>query len=444
MKFPAGLTEEVVREISAIKNEPEWMLDIRLQAYKAFLELPLPSEGPDLSFLDFDSLCYFARSAAARPTDRWDRLPEDIRKTYDAIGLPEAEQKYLAGVGAQYDSEVVYQNIRKEWERAGVIFVDTDTALQKYPEMIREYFGSVVPYLDNKFAALNTAVWSGGSFIYIPRGVKVEIPLQAYYRINIANLGQFERTLIIVEDGAELQYVEGCTAPIYNTDSLHAAVVEIVVKRQARMRYTAIQNWSTNVVNIVTGRMKLGEGATGEWIDGNIGSKVTRKCPRILLEGEGARAEVLSLSMAREGQNQDTGARAIHLAPNTSSSIVAKSISSGNGICSYRGEVAMEGDAMAAKSVVKCDALLLDEAAVSNTYPLNVLRRGDVEISHEASVSRIDEEQIFYLMSRGIEREDALSIVMNGFIEPIVKQLPMEYAVELNRLIDMSMEGSVG
>ena len=442
-QFAPGLTEERVREISAFKHEPGWMLQIRLDAYKTFREMPMPKFGPDLSSLDFDKICYFSAPTDA-PVDRWDDLPTDIKTTYDKIGLPEAEKKYLAGVGAQYDSEIVYQRLKKEWTDAGVIFLDTDTALQKYPEFFREYFGKIIPANDNKFSALNTTVWSGGSFIYVPPHVKLSVPLQAYFRINVANLGQFERTLIIVDEGAELQYVEGCTAPIYSTDALHAAVVEVVAKKHSRMRYTTIQNWSTNVINLTTQRMRVGENALGEWVDGNIGSKITMKYPSVILEGENASGNILSLAIAKTGQNQDNGGKAIHLAPNTSSTIISKSISLGGGICSFRGKVAIEKSAADSKNSTKCDALLMDEKSVSNTFPKSVVKRSDAEIAHEASVSRVSEAQLFYLMSRGIGEDEATGMIVNGFVEPIVKNLPMEYAVELNRLIDMSMEGSVG
>lgn len=438
-----GLHEGIVREISAAKKEPEWMLELRLQAYQEFVEMPMPDFGPDLSFLDFDKICYYA-PATDKVVDRWDELPAEIKQTYDEIGLPEAEQRYLAGVGAQYDSEVVYQRLKAEWEEAGVVFVDTDTALREYPELVKRYFGSVVAHDDNKFAALNTAVWSGGSFIYVPPGVKLTVPLQAYFRINIANLGQFERTLIIADEGAEVHYVEGCTAPIYSTGSLHAAVVEVVALPGSRVRYTTIQNWSTNVVNLTTQRMRVEAGALGEWVDGNIGSKVTMKYPCVVLAGEGARGDILSLAMAGAGQNQDNGAKAVHLAPRTSSTIVSKSISTGGGTCSYRGKVVIDEGARGARSSSQCDALLMDGESVSNTYPRSVVGRFDADVAHEASVSKVGEEQLFYLMNRGISEDEARAMIVNGFVEPIVRELPMEYAVELNRLIDLSMEGSVG
>lgn len=443
MQLAPGLSEEVVRAISAAKHEPDWMLARRLAAYREFVRMPLPSFGPDLSWLDFEQICYYARPTD-QVVDRWDELPPEIKTTYDEIGLPEAEQRYLAGVGAQYNSEVVYQNLKAEWEAAGVIFLDTDTALREHPELVREYFGTVIPADDNKFAALNTAVWSGGSFIYVPRGVRLTIPLQAYFRINIANLGQFERTLIIVEEGAEVHYVEGCTAPVYTVDSLHAAVVEVVAKRGARVRYTTIQNWSTNVVNLTTQRMRVEAEALGEWVDGNIGSKITMKYPCVVLAGEGARGDILSLAIAKGSQIQDNGGKAIHLARDTRSTIVSKSISLDGGVCSYRGRVVIGEHAAGAKTSTKCDALLMDPRSVSNTFPTNVIKRGDAEIAHEASVSRVSDEQLFYMMARGVPEDEAMGMIVNGFAEPIVKNLPMEYAVELNRLIDLSMEGSVG
>ncbi|MCL1876854.1 Fe-S cluster assembly protein SufB [Candidatus Saccharibacteria bacterium] len=443
LKFPPGLNEQTVRDLSALKNEPTWLLDMRLEAYHQFLAMPLPDFGPDLDFLDFQNICYFARPVK-KTVNSWKKLPKNIRETYDRIGLPEAEKQYLGGVGAQYNSEVVYQNLKTEWDAKGVIFLDTDTAVQKYPELFREYFGKVVASSDNKFAALNTAVWSGGSFIYVPKGVKLTAPLQAYFRINIANLGQFERTLIIADEGAEVHYVEGCTAPIYSTDSLHSAVVEVVAKRGSRVRYTTIQNWSTNVVNLTTQRMLVESNAIGEWIDGNIGSKITMKYPAVVLTGEGARGDILSLAIAKNGQIQDNGGKAVHLAPNTSSTIVSKSVSIDGGICSYRGKIAIGRDAANAKTSTKCDALLMDERSISNTFPNNEIKRADASIAHEASVSRISDEQLFYLMSRGISENEALSMIVNGFVEPIIKNIPLEYAAELNRLIDLDMEGSVG
>lgn len=443
LRFSPGLSEKKVRDLSAIKNEPKWMLDIRLKAYKQFVEMPLPNFGPDLSFLDFQKICYYAQPTE-KTTSSWKNLPKEIREVYDKIGLPEAEKQYLGGVGAQYNSEIVYQNLKNKWDNLGVIFLDTDTALKKYPDIFQEYFGKIIASNDNKFAALNTAMWSGGSFIYVPRGVRLTIPLQAYFRINIANLGQFERTLIIADEDSEIHYVEGCTAPIYSVDSLHAAVVEVVAKRNSRVRYTTIQNWSTNVVNLTTQRMLVEENAIGEWIDGNIGSKITMKYPSVVLNGNGARGDILSLAIARNGQIQDNGGKAIHLAENTSSNIVSKSVSLDGGICSYRGKIAIENEAKNAKTSTQCDALLMDDLSVSNTFPRNSIKRNDASIAHEASVSRVSEEQLFYIMSRGIPENEALSMIVNGFVEPIVKNIPLEYAAELNRLIDLDMEGSVG
>ncbi len=442
MRLPNGLSEDTVRQISALKHEPQWMLRRRLRAYRQFIKMPMPKFGPKLD-IDFDSICYYA-TKSDKPTTDWSDLPSDIRQTYDQIGLPEAEQKYLAGLGAQYDSTIVYQNLKAEWENMGVVFLDTDTALQRYPELFKKYFGTVIPASDNKFAALNTAVWSGGSFIYVPPHVKLTIPLQAYFRINIANLGQFERTLIIADEGAEVQYVEGCTAPIYTTDSLHAAVVEVVALAGSRVRYTTIQNWSTNVLNLTTQRMHIYGDALGEWIDGNIGSKITMKYPSVVLLEPGARGDILSLGVAKTGQNQDNGGKAIHLAPHTSSTIIAKSISLGGGICSYRGKIYIDQTAADAKTSTKCDALLMDAQSVSNTFPKNIIERPDAQIAHEATVSKVSEEQLFYMMSRGIDEDEATGLIVNGFVGPIVKNLPMEYAVELNRLINLSMEGSVG
>ena len=442
MRLPNGLSEDTVRQISALKHEPQWMLRRRLRAYRQFIKMPMPKFGPKLD-IDFDSICYYA-TKSDKPTTDWSDLPSDIRQTYDQIGLPEAEQKYLAGLGAQYDSTIVYQNLKAEWENMGVVFLDTDTALQRYPELFKKYFGTVIPASDNKFAALNTAVWSGGSFIYVPPHVKLTIPLQAYFRINIANLGQFERTLIIADEGAEVQYVEGCTAPIYTTDSLHAAVVEVVALANSRVRYTTIQNWSTNVLNLTTQRMHIYGDALGEWIDGNIGSKITMKYPSVVLLEPGARGDILSLGVAKTGQNQDNGGKAIHLAPHTSSTIIAKSISLGGGICSYRGKIYIDQAAADAKTSTKCDALLMDAQSVSNTFPKNIIERPDAQIAHEATVSKVSEEQLFYMMSRGIDEDEATGLIVNGFVDPIVKNLPMEYAVELNRLINLSMEGSVG
>ena len=439
-----GLDEQVVREISALKDEPEWMLAKRLKAYEIFERKPMPTWGVDLSELDMDAVKYYVRSTD-RPANSWDDLPEDIKTTYDRIGIPEAERERLvAGVAAQYESEVVYHQIRGDLEEQGVIFVDTDTAVREYPELVKEYFGTVVPAGDNKFAALNTAVWSGGSFIYVPKGVHVEIPLQAYFRINTENMGQFERTLIIADEDSYVHYVEGCTAPIYSTDSLHAAIVEIVVKKNARVRYTTIQNWSNNVYNLVTQRATCAEGATMEWVDGNIGSKRNMKYPAVFLMGPHARGEALSIAFAGEGQHQDTGAKMIHMAPHTSSHIVSKSISRGGGRSGYRGLVQIMKNARHSKSNVLCDALLVDEISRSDTYPYVDVRTDDVEMGHEATVSKVSADQLFYLMQRGLTETEAMATIVRGFVEPIARELPMEYALELNRLIELQMENSVG
>jgi Fe-S cluster assembly protein SufB len=439
-----GLSEEVVRNISALKNEPEWMLDLRLKGLRLFQKKPMPTWGADLSGIDFDQIKYYVRPTEKQATS-WDELPPDIKRTYDKLGIPEAEKKRLiAGVAAQYESEVVYHKIREDLEEKGVIFLDTDTGLKEHPEIFKEYFGSVVPPGDNKFAALNTAVWSGGSFIYVPPGVHVEIPLQAYFRINTENMGQFERTLIIVDEGAYVHYVEGCTAPIYRSDSLHSAVVEIIVKKNARCRYTTIQNWSNNVYNLVTKRAVAYEGATMEWVDGNIGSKVTMKYPAVYLMGEHAKGETLSVAFAGEGQHQDAGAKMVHLAPRTSSTIVSKSVARGGGRTSYRGLVQIEEGAAGSSSSVKCDALLVDTISRSDTYPYVDVREDDVAMGHEATVSKVSEDQLFYLMSRGLSEDEAMAMIVRGFVEPIARELPMEYALELNRLIELQMEGAVG
>jgi Fe-S cluster assembly protein SufB len=439
-----GLSDVVVRDISAKKNEPEWMLKLRLKGLRLFEKKPMPTWGADLSRIDFDNIKYFVRSTEKQATT-WDELPADIKNTYDKLGIPEAEkQRLIAGVAAQYESEVVYHKIREDLEAQGVIFLDTDTGLKEHPEIFKEYFGSVIPPGDNKFAALNTAVWSGGSFIYVPKGVHVEIPLQAYFRINTENMGQFERTLIIVDEGAYVHYVEGCTAPIYSSDSLHSAVVEIIVKKNARCRYTTIQNWSTNVYNLVTKRAVAHDGATMEWIDGNIGSKVTMKYPSVWLMGQHAKGEVLSIAFAGEGQHQDAGAKMVHVAPHTSSTIVSKSVARGGGRTSYRGLVQVQEGAHHAKSTVKCDALLVDTVSRSDTYPYVDVREDDVAMGHEATVSKVSEDQLFYLMSRGLTEDEAMAMIVRGFVEPIARELPMEYALELNRLIELQMEGAVG
>ena len=439
-----GLSEDVVRDISAKKNEPEWMLKMRLKGLRLFGKKPMPSWGSDLSGIDFDNIKYFVRSTEKQAAT-WDDLPADIKNTYDKLGIPEAEkQRLISGVAAQYESEVVYHQINEELEKQGVIFVDTDTGLREYPELFKEYFGSVIPVGDNKFASLNTSVWSGGSFIYVPKGVKVNIPLQAYFRINTENMGQFERTLIIADEGSYVHYVEGCTAPIYSSDSLHSAVVEIIVKKDARVRYTTIQNWSNNVYNLVTKRAKAEAGATMEWIDGNIGSKVTMKYPAVLLMGEHAKGEVLSIAFAGEGQHQDAGAKMTHLAPHTSSTIISKSVARGGGRTSYRGLVRVNPNAHHARSTVKCDALLVDTISRSDTYPYVDVRTDDVSMGHEATVSKVSEDQLFYLMSRGLSEDEAMAMIVRGFVEPIARELPMEYALELNRLIELQMEGAVG
>ncbi|NYI68518.1 Fe-S cluster assembly protein SufB [Spelaeicoccus albus] len=439
-----GLSEDVVRNISSMKDEPEWMLKTRLKGLKHFDRKPLPTWGADLSKLDFDRIKYFVRSTDGQATS-WEDLPDDIKNTYDRLGIPEAEkQAMIAGVTAQYESEVVYRQIRDDLTEQGVVFTDADTALREYPELFKEYFGTVIPAGDNKFAALNTAVWSGGSFVYVPPGVHVEIPLQAYFRINTENMGQFERTLIIADEGSYVHYVEGCTAPVYSSDSLHSAVVEIIVKKNARVRYTTIQNWSNNVYNLVTQRAVAEEGATMEWVDGNIGSKVTMKYPAVYLTGEHARGETLSAAFAGPGQHQDTGAKMVHTAPHTSSSIVSKSVARGGGRASYRGLVQVQPGAHNSQNTVLCDALLVDQVSRSDTYPYVDIREDEVTLGHEATVSKVSEDQLFYLMSRGMDELEAMAMIVRGFIEPIARELPMEYALELNRLIELQMEGAVG
>ena len=442
-KAPKGLNEEVVRKISAFKNEPEWMLEFRLRALRHFLQRPMPNWGPDLSDLNFDEIVYYVKPAE-RAGRSWDEVPEDIKRTFERLGIPEAEQKFLAGVGAQFESEMVYHRVKEELDRMGVIFKSIEDGLRDHPDLFRQYFGKVVPIEDNKFAALNSAVWSGGSFVYVPPGVKVEQPLQAYFRLNVANIGQFERTLIIIDEGAEAHYVEGCTAPLYSTDSLHTGVIEIIVKRGARFRYTTIQNWSTNVYNLVTQRALVYGDATMEWVDANIGSKVTMKYPSCYLLEPGAHGEILSMAFAKDGQVIDNGGKVIHIAPNTTSKIVSKSVSKGTGRASYRGLVRVQRGARQVRSNVVCDALLLDEHSRSDTYPYMEIEEADVTIGHEASVSKVGEEQLFYLRSRGLSEEEATTMVVAGFIEPLVRELPMEYAVELNRLVQLEMEGSIG
>jgi Fe-S cluster assembly protein SufB len=441
-KARKGLSAEVVHQISDLKNEPQWMRDFRQRALQIFLSKPMPTWGGRID-LDFQDIYYYIK-----PSDRqgrsWDEVPDDIKRTFDRLGIPEAEKKFLAGVKAQYESEVVYGSLREELSKQGVIFTDTDTAVREYPDLVRQYFATVIPPTDNKFAALNSAVWSGGSFIYVPKGVSVEFPLQAYFRINAENMGQFERTLIIVDEGAHVHYVEGCTAPMYSTESLHSAVVEIIVKKHGRCRYTTIQNWANNIYNLVTKRAVAYEGATMEWIDGNLGSRLTMKYPAVYMLEPGARGEILSIAFASQGQHQDAGAKVVHCAPNTTSQIISKSISRGGGRSSYRGLVRVQRGAKHSRSKVVCDALILDPYSRSDTYPYIETEEQDVSIGHEASVSRIGEEQLFYLMSRGLTEAEASTMIVNGFIEPLVKELPMEYAVEMNRLIELQMEGSVG
>jgi Fe-S cluster assembly protein SufB len=441
-----GLNEDVIRGMSKMKNEPQWMLDFRLDAYHRFLELENPAwaGSPELlGAIDFDNIHYYVR-ATDRDSTNWDDVPEYIKNTFDKLGIPEAERQFLAGAGAQYDSEVVYHNIREDLQKQGVLFLGMDQGLAEHPEIVEEYFGTIIPPGDNKYAALNSAVWSGGSFIYVPKGVKVDIPLQAYFRINTENMGQFERTLIIADEGSQVHYVEGCTAPIYSSASLHSAVVEIVVKKGARVRYSTIQNWSNNVYNLVTKRAYAYEDAIMEWVDGNLGSMLTMKYPSVFLMGPRAHGEILSLAFAGDGQHQDAGGKIIHVAPDTSSAIVSKSVSRGSGRTSYRGLLKVYEGATNASSTVRCDALLLDDKSRSDTYPTMEVDEERVNIGHEASVSKLGEDQLFYLMSRGIDEESAAKMVVNGFVEPIVKELPMEYAIELNRLIELQMEGSVG
>ncbi|HYY02761.1 MAG TPA: Fe-S cluster assembly protein SufB [Gaiellaceae bacterium] len=442
-KSPKGLSHETVEAISQHKNEPEWMRKFRHKSLDYFLARPLPMWGGDLTHIDFDDIYYYIKPTEKQASS-WDELPADIKDTWDKLGIPEAEKKYLAGVGAQYESEVVYHKLQEDLTKQGVIFLDMDSGLREHEELVKQYFGTIIPQNDNKFAALNSAVWSGGSFIYVPPGVRVEMPLQAYFRINAENMGQFERTLIIVDEGAYVHYVEGCTAPIYSTDSLHSAVVEIIVKKDARCRYTTIQNWSNNVYNLVTKRAVAYEGATMEWVDGNLGSKLTMKYPSIWLLGERAHGEVLSIAFAGQGQHQDAGGKAVHIAPRTSSVITSKSISKNGGRAGYRGLLEVAKNAHGSRSKVVCDALILDEKSRSDTYPYMKIDADDVDIGHEATVSKIGEEQLFYLMSRGLSEGEASALIVSGFVEPITKELPLEYAVEMNRLIQLQMEGSVG
>jgi Fe-S cluster assembly protein SufB len=438
-----GLGHDIVDQISWMKSEPDWMRALRHKALDIFYAKPVPTWGADLSTLNYDDIYYYVKPVEQQQ-DSWDDVPEEIKRTFDRLGIPEAERKFLAGAGAQYESEAVYHNLKKEWERLGVIFVDSDTGLRDYPDIYKEHFGTVVPAADNKYSALNTAVWSGGSFVYIPPGVKVDIPLQAYFRINTQNMGQFERTLIIADEGSQVHYVEGCTAPIYSTASLHSGVIEIIVKKGARVRYSTIQNWSHNIYNLVTQRAMAHEDATMEWVDGNMGSGLTMKYPAVYMVGKGARAEILSIAFANTGQHLDTGGKVIHGAPYTTSSITSKSISRGGGRAGYRGLVRVHKGATGVKSSVVCDALILDDRSRSDTYPVMEIEEENVSVSHEATVSKISDEQLFYLQSRGIPEKQAMLMIVNGFIEPIVKELPMEYAVEMNRLIQLEMEGSVG
>ena len=438
-----GLSREVVEGISRMKEEPQWMLDFRLRSYETFMKKPMPGWGADLSSIDFQNIYYYAK-ASEKTEKSWDDVPADVKSTFDKLGIPEAEKKFLAGVGAQYESEVVYHNLREDLAKQGVLFLDTDTALKEQPELFRKHFGKVIPPEDNKFAALNSAVWSGGSFIYVPPGVSVDMPLQAYFRINAENIGQFERTLIVVDEGASVHYIEGCTAPVYSSESLHSAVVELVAHKDAKLRYTTIQNWSNDVYNLVTKRAYAYEGATVEWIDGNIGSRITMKYPGVYLLGERAYGETLSIAFAGKGQHQDTGAKMVHLAPDTTSKITSKSVSRLDGRSTYRGLLNVAKGATGVKSTVRCDALLLDDTSKTDTYPYMEINQEDATITHEATVGKIGDEQIFYLMTRGFSEEDALSLIVNGFMEPFTKELPMEYAVELNRLIKLEMDDSVG
>ena len=444
VKTEKGINEEVVRRISAIKNEPEWMLDIRLEGLRCYRGRPTPEWGADLSDVDFEDMHYYVSPTEGKAKQDWDDIPSYITDTYEKLGIPEAEQKFLAGVGAQYDSEVVYHNYESTLEKQGVVFLSMDEGLAQYPDLVRKYFATVVPINDNKFAALNSAAWSGGSFIYVPKGVKVDMPLQAYFRINAEQLGQFERTLIIADEGADVHYIEGCTAPVYSTDSLHSGVIELVALEGAHIRYTTIQNWAHNMYNLVTQRAIAHKNAAEEWIAGNIGSKVTMKYPCVYLVGEGARGEVLSVAYATNDQHQDAGAKIIHAAPNTTSTITSKSISNGTGRASYRGLLKVDPDADNSKSFVRCDALLLTPDAQTDTYPYIEVEEDNSQIGHEATVSKIGDEEIFYLMSRGLSEEKATSVIVTGFFDEFIKELPMEYAVEMNRLIELEMEGSVG
>lgn len=438
-----GLTREIVEEISRMKSEPQWMLDFRLKSLELFYKMPMPQWGGDLSELNFDDITYYVKPSE-KTEKTWDEVPEEIKNTFDKLGIPEAEQKYLAGVSAQYESEVVYHNMKEELSEQGILFTDTDTALKEHEEIFKEHFGTIIPPTDNKFAALNSAVWSGGSFIYVPKGVKTDTPLQAYFRINSENMGQFERTLIIADEDSSVHYVEGCTAPVYSTNSLHSAVVEIIVKKDAYCRYTTIQNWAPNIYNLVTKRAVADAGATMEWVDGNIGSKLTMKYPAVIMRGEGAKGTILSIAIAGKGQHQDAGAKVMHLAPNCSSTIVSKSISKHGGKVTYRGICHFGRKSEGSKSKIECDTLIMDNESTSDTIPYNEILNNNITLEHEATVSKVSEDQLFYLMSRGISEQEATEMIVMGFIEPFTKELPMEYAVEMNRLISFEMEGSIG
>ncbi|WP_240416257.1 Fe-S cluster assembly protein SufB [Paenibacillus periandrae] len=442
-KSGKGLTREIIMEISAMKQEPDWMLDFRLKSFEQFLKMPMPRWGGNMDDLDFEDIQYYVRPSE-KQGKTWEEVPTEIKETFDKLGIPEAEQKFLAGVSAQYESEVVYHSMQKDLEDKGVIFTDTDTALREFPEIFREHFGTIIPPSDNKFAALNSAVWSGGSFIYVPKGVKVDTPLQAYFRINSENMGQFERTLIITDEDSFVHYVEGCTAPIYSTNSLHSAVVEIICKKNSRARYTTIQNWAPNIYNLVTKRAVAEENATMEWVDGNIGSKLTMKYPAVVLKGRGAKGMVLSIAVAGRGQHQDAGAKMTHLAPDTTSTIVSKSISKHGGKVTYRGLASFGRNSQGSKANIKCDTLIMDKESTSDTIPYNEIMNDNITLEHEATVSKVSEDQLFYLMSRGLTEAEATQMIVMGFIEPFTKELPMEYAVEMNRLIKFEMEGSIG
>ncbi len=442
IELSKGLSEEVVRKISALKNEPVWMLDSRLKGLAHFFGRPMPKWGADLKDVDFDAITYYVRPKAKNSAD-WENVPEKIKKTFEKLGIPEAERKFLSGVGTQFDSETVYHKIHEDLARQGVIFCDMDTALREHPELVKKYFGTIVPYADNKFAALNTAVWSGGSFVYVPKGVKVNLPLQAYFRINAKNMGQFERTLIIVDEGAEVHYIEGCSAPSYSTNSLHAAVVEVIAHKNARVRYTTLQNWAGNIYNLVTKRAKAYEDAYVEWLDANVGSKITMKYPCVILAGRGAKANILSVAFAGAGQCQDTGAKVFHLAPDTSSTILSKSVSKDSGVTAFRGIVKVIRGAKNSRSHMRCDAIMLDEKSKSDTFPTLQIDERDVSTGHEATVGKVSEEQLFYLMSRGLTEQQATTLIVSGFLQEFTKQLPLEYAVEFNRLIELEMTNAI-